>query len=155
ARAQHFEGGNAGEAFAGTVPNHHAAVGVDHESRHHQMLKQPRGIVIGLVAAFPGFGGIARHQATAATSSEGETKSLRTSALGLAPANTKPCIWVQHSARNNSFCCAVSTPSATVVMLQLAAIFTTACTMTEEPSASVISVMKAWTTLLFSEVKCL
>src|SRR5262249_52211882 len=153
AGAQHLGGRDAGQPLAGAVPHHHAAVGVDHEGRHHQMLQQPRGIVVRRVVAFPRFGRILCHHATAATSSEEGTNSLRTSALGLAAENRNPCIWVQPSARRNSFCCGVSTPSATVVMLQEAAMFTTACTMTDEPSASVMSAMKQRSILILSKGK--
>jgi hypothetical protein len=35
-RADHFRGGHAGQVFAGTVPDHHAAAGVEHEYRDRQ-----------------------------------------------------------------------------------------------------------------------
>src|SRR5262245_14100025 len=151
ARAQDFHRGHAGQPLAGAVPHHHTAVCIDHEGRHHQMLQQSRGIVVRRGLPVPGR--IISHQATAATSPEEGTSSSRNSALGLAPENRKPCIWVHPSARSNSFCCGVSTPSATVVMLQEAAMFTTACTMTDEPSASVRSVTKQRSILILSKGK--
>ena len=48
------------------------------------------------------------------------------SAAGFAGLNSQPCISEQPSARSISRCCSVSTPSAVVIMLRAAAIFTTA-----------------------------
>jgi hypothetical protein len=36
ARADHFRGGHAGQVFAGPVPDHHTAAGVEHEYRNRQ-----------------------------------------------------------------------------------------------------------------------
>jgi len=52
-----------------------------------------------------------------------------------------------------SSCCSVSTPSAVVVMLRAAAMFTTARTIGDDPPGSAISAMKQRSTLILSNGK--
>jgi hypothetical protein len=43
ARAEHFGRRHIGQALAGPVPDQHLLFGIEHESRHHQMLHQGDG----------------------------------------------------------------------------------------------------------------
>src|SRR6516165_177469 len=59
----------------------------------------------------------------------------------------------QPRSRNSSRCAAVSTPSATVVMLSAVAMLTTACTIEEELSAPEMSLTKQRSILILSNGK--
>src|SRR6185312_17390490 len=50
--AEHLGCRDAGQSFAGTIPDHHATARIDHEGRDDQVLHQPHGVGMREVRAF-------------------------------------------------------------------------------------------------------
>src|SRR5450432_3123047 len=89
-------------------------------------------------------------QAADAASSPGACNNFCISAPGIAGLNRYPCISVQPSSRSNSICGTVSTPSAVVVMLLAAAMFTIAWTIEDDPAGPAMSLTKQRSILILS-----
>src|SRR5450631_3053891 len=92
-------------------------------------------------------------QAADTASSRRACNNSCTSAHEIAGLNRYPCISVQPSSRSNSICGTVSTPSAVVVMLLAAAMFTMAWTIADDPAGPAMSLTKQRSILILSKGK--